>query len=735
MIGALVWRLLLGAVFSVLLAALPASAQEVDPLPKAEELQALPADGGTRYNRLVFEQSPYLLQHATNPVDWYPWGEEAFGKAEAEDKPIFLSIGYSTCHWCHVMERESFEDDEVAALLNEHFICIKVDREERPDIDQVYMTASIATRKSGGWPQTVLMAHDKLPFYLASYIPKESRGGRIGLLELLGQVAGLWETDRAFLRDTASENFVKLVELNDTQPGEGLTEALFEKAYLEMSGRFDPAMGGFAVSPKFPPTHHLVFLLHYWRRSQDRHALEMVTTTLDNMRRGGIFDHLGHGFHRYATDSKWNVPHFEKTLYDQAMLALAYATAYQATGKETYAATTREVLDFVLRDMTSPAGAFYSAYDADSEGEEGKYYVWTVEEVRSVLGDEEARLFIDAYGLEEDGNYLDQATHKKTGGNVLHLTENFRFVAGGEIARRLARSRSELLAVRARRIPPTMDDTILLDWNGLTIAALAEAGRVLDDDTYRSAARKAADFLLANMRSTGGGLNHRYRNGASGLPAHLEDYAFFVWGLIELYESTFETRYLREALALNELALERFWDGENGGFLMTAHDAERLPIRPKEAHDRARPSGNSVAALNLLRLARLTGRTELEERADALFRAFSRQVRQVPSAFTQMLIALELAVGPAFEVVISGDPEAGDTKTMLRALNRAFIPNKAVLLRPIGESPMVTELAPFTGPQRALEGKATAYVCENFVCKRPTTKIAEMLALLGARAS
>jgi uncharacterized protein YyaL (SSP411 family) len=687
-------------------------------------------------NRLKDEKSPYLLQHADNPVNWYPWGEEAFEAARAADKPIFLSIGYSTCHWCHVMEHESFEDAEVAALMNDAFVCVKVDREERPDIDNVYMTVCQMMTGSGGWPLTIMITPDKAPFFAATYIPKTSRFGRVGMLELIPRVKELWTARRSEVNDATRRIVGALEQISADTPGEDLEGPVLDKAYRQLAERFDVTYGGFGHEPKFPTPHNLLFLLRYWRRTGDEKALEMVEHTLQMIRRGGIYDHLGLGFHRYSTDERWLLPHFEKMLYDQALLVMAYTEAYQATGKATYAQTAREILSYVLRDMTSPEGGFYSAEDADSEGEEGKFYVWAEEEIRQVLGDD-ADLVIQVYGVEQAGNFTEEATGRKPGTNVLHMKQALEDVAGRlgmpppELEDRLTRARHRLFTHREQRIHPLKDDKLLTDWNGLMIAAMSKAAQALGRPEYTAAARRAADFMLARMRRSDGRLLHRYRDGDAGIPANLSDYAFLTWGLIELYEACFEVRYLEAALDLNRLMLDNFRDEAGGGFYLTPDDGEDLPVRRKEAYDGAIPSGNSVAMLNLLRLGRMTGDSELERHAADLGRAFSGGVSEMPLGHTQMLVAADFAMGPSYEVVIAGDPAAADTREMLKNLRKAFLPNKVVLLRPDEPEPAIAGVAEFTKGQRSIDGKATAYVCLNFNCELPTTDASRMLELLS----
>ncbi len=693
-----------------------------------------------RQNRLAHEKSPYLLQHKDNPVDWYPWGEEAFERARAEDKPIFLSIGYSTCHWCHVMEHESFEDEEVAALMNDSFVSIKVDREERPDIDNLYMSFCQMMGGSCGWPLNVVMTPDKQPFFVATYIPKQSRYGRLGMMDLVPRLTKLWRERRGDVEASAREITEALrrspAAASDSSAAT-LDAGTLREAFLQFSRRFDAEHGGFGTAPKFPSPHNLLFLLRYAHRTDEAAARAMVARTLDRMRLGGVFDHVGFGFHRYATDAEWKLPHFEKMLYDQAMLAMAYTEAYQATGKATYAGTAREIFTYVLRDMTAPEGGFFSAEDADSEGREGKFYLWTVDEVREVLGPEEAAFVIGTFNMTPEGNFEDEATRQKTGENILYLKKPLEEIAAerGEAAEtvraRWETARQKLFAHREQRVHPGKDDKVLTDWNGLMIAALAKAARALDAPEYAEAARRAAAFIRTTMRTDEGRLRHRWREGEAALQANLDDYAFMVWGLIELYETTFDTAYLEEALALNDVILTHFRDEKEGAFFFTPDDGEALLARQKELYDGAIPSGNSVAMYNLLRLSRLTGNTDFEAEAARVSAYAGRLIRRMPSGFAAFLIGLDFAVGPTFEVVVVGRPGAADTEAMLSALRSRYLPNKVLIFRPEGDAPAVTRLAPYTATQHTLDGKATAYVCRNFVCNRPTTSVEEMLEFLG----
>jgi uncharacterized protein YyaL (SSP411 family) len=675
-------------------------------------------------NRLIHAQSPYLLQHAYNPVDWYEWGDEAFETARREHKPIFLSIGYSTCHWCHVMAHESFEDEEVARLLNENFICIKVDREERPDIDHLYMTVCQMITGSGGWPLTIMMTPEKEPFFAGTYFPRESRPGRIGMLELIPRIADLWNSEQKSIATSTQSIMEALQRSQDLPAGQDLTSQSSLAAMEAARIRFDPVYGGFSQKPKFPTPHQLLFLLRYWYRTGESSALDMVEKTLASMRLGGIYDHVGFGFHRYSTDEHWLLPHFEKMLYDQALLTLAYTEAYQATRRREYANTAREIIAYVLRDLTAPEGAFYSAEDADSEGEEGKFYVWTAAEIKALLPDDDARWVASKFNLRPEGNFLEEATGQATGDNVLHLSAPL----APEEYRQWDRIRDQLLSQRENRVRPQLDDKILTDWNGLMVAALARAGQVLEMPEFIAHAENAARFLLGTMQDEHQRLLHRYRDGQAGIRAHLDDYAFLIWGLLDLYETTFNIEYLTAAIQLNRTMIDLFWDEQDGGFFLTAHDAEQLLVRSKEIYDGAIPSGNSVAALNLLRLGRMTSDPDLEQRVAVLGRTFAGFVNQSPLAFTQLLCAVEFATGPAFEVVIAGQPGARDASAMLSALQTAYHPHKVILFHPDGETEELARLAPFVKHQTSLDGKATAYICRNYACQAPTTDPAAMLA-------
>jgi len=677
-------------------------------------------------NHLAGEKSPYLLQHAMNPVDWYPWGPEAFEKALAEDKPVFLSIGYSTCHWCHVMERESFEDHEVAALLNEAFVCIKVDREERPDIDAVYMEAARMMSGGGGWPLTIVMTPDKRPFFAATYLPKTSRFGRPGMMELVPRIAELWSSRRDELVDTAGRVTSAMRSQAAPSRGAELGTDVMDEAYGQLRSAFDSEHGGFGTAPKFPTPHQLLFLLRYWNRTGETEALAMVESTLRAMRRGGVYDHVGFGFHRYSTDAEWLLLHFEKMLYDQAMLTMAYTEAHLATGDVDYERTARELIEYVLRDMTDERGAFHSAEDADSEGVEGKFYVWDSSEVRDVLGEEDAGFAADVFGLTGAGNVRDEASGRQTGANVLHLPAAPANLAArmdvseDELLERIESVRAKLFDSRAERVRPHLDDKVLTDWNGLMIAALARAAQAFDEPAYAEAARRCAEFLLDAMRDDGR-LLHRYRDGEAAIKATDDDYAFLAMGLFDLYEATHEPRYLSESARLTSEMLSLFWDELDGGFFFTPDDGELLLTRRKEIYDGAVPSANSVALLNLLRLGSAAARPELTERADALGRAFAGTITRYPSGHTMFLSALDYGIGPSIELVIVGEEDGEDTRALLKAARGRFLPNKVVLLRPPGEASDILALVPWIEHHVQVDGRATAYVCRDHECRLPVT--------------
>jgi len=713
-------------------------------IPSADELANLPRDGGEGWNRLVFEQSPYLLQHAANPVDWWPWGDAAFEEARRRDVPVFLSIGYSTCHWCHVMERESFEDGEVATLMNEAFVCIKVDREERPDVDQVYMTVTQALTQQGGWPMTVILTPDRRPFFAGTYFPKRGAWGRTGMMELVPAVAEAWRERREELLDSAEQIVAAIQPLSLGTPGARPGEGALRKALAFFADHFDAQHGGFEGGrTKFPTPHNLALLLRIHRRTQEPQAMWMVEKTLGEMRLGGIFDHVGFGFHRYSTDRRWLLPHFEKMLYDQAMLLIAYAEAFQATGKAEYRRTAEEIAEYVRRDLSSPQGAFLCAEDADSEGVEGKFYVWSVDEALEVLGEEDGKLYAKVYNFERDGNFMEEATGHATGENIPHLRRRLADQIeqlGLDVEATLPRveaARLKLFAHREKRVRPYRDDKVLTDWNGLMIAAFAKAAKAFGDARFSDAAAKAAEFVFANLATTSPDgaprLMKRWRNGVAGLDAHLEDYAFMAWGLLELYEATFDARHLARAVALADGMVARFGDAERGGFFSTAVDAEALIVRAKDAYDGAIPSGNSAAAWVLARLARATGRPEYELAAWRTIEAFGAALAAAPHAHCQMMAAVDFLLGPSVEIVVAGSLDDPATKAMIAAARAAWAPTAVLLHRPAVDDAPILRLAPAIAGQRAIGGKATGYVCRNFACELPVHDAETLRERLGAR--
>ena len=677
-------------------------------------------------NRLINEKSPYLLQHAYNPVDWYPWSQEAFDRAKAENKPIFLSIGYSTCHWCHVMEKDCFEDSEVAKLLNDAFVCIKVDREERPDLDAAYMAVCQAMGRNCGWPLNILMTPKMNPFFAApSYIPKDSNRGMTGMIDFVPQVTEIWRLRRAELEIVGADIKSRIEAMEKRTPENELGKEVLVEAYESLAHDFDDENGGFGRAPKFPRPHSLLFLLRYWKRSGDKNALDMVEKTLVKMRQGGIFDQLGFGFHRYSTDASWLVPHFEKMLYDQALLALAYTEAFQATGANRYGFAAKEILEYVLRVLASPQGGFFSAQDADSEGEEGKFYVWTMEEVLNALQPADSALAVHIYGLKAEGNFPgDLGT--RNGKNILHFDEPLQDLAPykgltlEELIARVHGIRESLFETRKKRVPPAKDDKVLTDWNGLMVAALAKTGKVLEEPKYVELAKRAADFISEQMR-TDDVLYHRFAKGERAVEGFLDDYAFFVFGLIELYEATFEDKYLQEANALTKVMVTKFGDDKNGGFYQTQKNGGASMPRMKQVYDGAVPSGNSMALHNLLRLSRLTIDQTYEELAVNLTKAFSNEVQGAPEAYTWLLAGVDFAVGPSQSVLLVGDIKEKDTQEMIAALKKQYLPNVVVSVRE---------------PQKAglgyekIEGKATAYMCRDQMCLPPTNSREKMLELL-----
>ncbi|MGA2681319.1 MAG: thioredoxin domain-containing protein [Candidatus Bathyarchaeia archaeon] len=679
-------------------------------------------------NRLINEKSPYLLQHAYNPVDWYPWNQEALDKSKAEDKPIFLSIGYSTCHWCHVMEMECFNDKQVAELLNQAFVCIKVDREERPDIDASYMAVCQAMGRNCGWPLNIIMTPKLNPFYAQSYIPKHSRPGIIGMLDLIPQVMQIWKTQRSQMEMVGADIKSRIEAVEKRTPQNQLAPEVLQDGFDRLKLDYDKENGGFGSAPKFPTPHKLLYLLRRYAHTGDKSALSIAENTLRQMRLGGIFDQIGFGFHRYSTDASWLVPHYEKTLYDQGLLTLAYVEAYQATGAPKFKITGKETLEYILRELSAGGeGGFFSAQDADSEGEEGKFYLWTVDEVLDVLAPADSELAVHLYGLRPEGNYLDETGHAN-GKNIFHIAERLEDLASykgltvDQLIMQMGKIQNTLFEARQRRVAPAVDDKVLADWNGLMIAALAKAGSVFDNTAYLTAASKTADFLLNYMRK-GEVLYHRYAKGEVAIEGFLDDYAYAVFGLIQLYEAAFNYVYLQAAIDLTKSMVSKFWDKQNGGFYQTQSTPAGMP-KIKQLYDGATPSGNSVAFHNLLWLSRLTNEPTYEQMATQMTKTFAEEVEGAPDVYTFFLSALDFQLGPSYMVTVIGDLNAKDTQEMLKTLRHNYLPTAVIALT----TPDKAGLA-----YQQIEGKATAYVCRDQTCLPPTENLSTMLEQLGIK--
>ena len=697
-------------------------------------------NGSAGPNRLIHENSPYLLQHAYNPVAWYPWGDEAFSEASKRDCPVFLSIGYSTCHWCHVMAHESFEDPLVASLLNDAFVCVKVDREERPDIDELYMAVALVLTGSGGWPLTVIMTPEKKPFFAATYIPKEDRFGMQGLTTIIPGIRRMWRDRRDELvmaADQITGSVSHGISPAPADPTIRIDSQLLDAGYEALRSRYDPANGGFGVAPKFPSPHTMSFLLRYAKRAKNQDALTMVRRTLDAMAMGGIYDHLGSGFHRYSTDARWIVPHFEKMLYDQALLVTSYTEAYQVTGHQHYREIVWDCLSYLTREMAAPEGAFFSAEDADSEGSEGTYYLWSARQLDDVLG-EDAPLFAQAYNVSEKGNFREHGGNSPSGQNVLYRSSSFESLAasaglaGTAYRERLTAMRMALLRARETRTRPSKDDKILTDWNGLAISAFSLAAMAFSNESYLRTARGTADFLLGTMKSGNGELMHRFRNGVAGVSGLGSDYAYLIAGLLDLFEASQEPRYLEAALDIQAWYTDHFEDGKGGGFFTSGDTATDLIVRKKDIYDGALPSVNSVSFRNLVRLGLFTADPHYHEQAWHLARCFGRTVEQSPEGYTGFLSALDIALGPSFEIVIAGRTDDAEARAMRSAVGRHFIPSKVMIFRPADViAPPVDTLTGFTATFSPVDDRAAAWVCTSHACGMPVHDIPSLLAGLG----
>lgn len=676
-------------------------------------------------NRLAHETSPYLRQHAHNPVDWYPWGDEAITKAKELDRPIFLSIGYSACHWCHVMEKESFEDPEIGRILNDNFISIKVDREERPDLDQIYMAAVQILTRQGGWPMSMFLTPDLQPFYGGTYFPPDFRYHRPSFRQVLQAIIDAWVNRRDQVFEQA-QDLTKQVQLLGElrQDDADSNEELFGNVIPTLSRAFDPHYGGFGMAPKFPHAMDLMLLLRCWKRFQNEEALQMVRKTLNAMAMGGIYDHLGGGFHRYSTDQKWLVPHFEKMLYDNALLTVAYLEGFQATHDPFYREVVEETLDYVEREMLSDEGGFFSTQDADSEGVEGKFFVWSRDEIENILGDESAQAFCHVYNVSTTGNW--------EGHNILHRTASWKDSAQQNnttievLLQQIADQKKMLFDVRRQRIWPGRDEKVLTSWNGLMIDAFAKAAQVLANPKYDKIASKAAEFIWTTMRSGDGRLFRTYSAGSQAkFNAYLEDYAFYLSSLISLYETNFHTVWLERAISLTEVMIEQFWDDENNGFFYTGKDHETLIARGKDPHDSSIPSGNSVAVCCLLRLHKLTGDANYLVKATQTLKLFSGIMKSSPSAAAQMLIALDFHLGTTQEFAIVGDPQSDNVGEALRIIHHSYLPNKIVACGPSDKTSPVALLH-----DRPQTGDPTVYICENFACQAPMNDLEELRSKL-----
>ncbi len=697
-------------------------------------------------NRLIHEKSPYLLQHAHNPVDWYPWGEEAFQKARRENKPIFLSVGYSTCHWCHVMERESFSNAEIAKILNRHFVSIKVDREERPDVDQVYMAFVQATTGSGGWPMSVFLTPELKPFFGGTYFPPEGSLGRAGFRQILQRLAEQWEENRDQIVASSARVTDALRNLGDSRSkalGERRTQFL-KRAFQSYRGAFDSVHGGFGEAPKFPRPSSLQFLLRYWKQEGDDGALEMVVKTLEGMAAGGVRDHLGGGFHRYSTDKQWFLPHFEKMLYDQAQLAVAYLDAHRITSKPEFAAVAREILDYLLEHMAHPQGGFYSAEDADSlpgahaeERKEGAFYVWSAQQIDEIVG-EDAVLLSRYYGVQREGNVGRDPFGEFRGLNVLFRALSLEAAAESlqrdpaAAEKRLESARQKLLEIRDRRPRPLKDDKILTAWNGLAISAFARAYQVLGDEDYLAPALETARFLRAELYDADRKrLLRRYRLGSAEIDAFAEDYVYLVQGLLDLYESSLEAEWLLWAIELTETANRLFLDRERGGFFNTDGSDASILLRLKEDFDGALPTATSVGALNLLRLGQMANREDWRELGEQCFESFHERLTRAPQALPFLLSALAFSRGKPLQILIAGERSSPETRAILEEVHRRYLPQKIVVLADRGAAQRkLSSSLEVLDDLRRIDGKSTAYVCQDYVCRLPTNDPKRLAKLL-----
>ena len=672
-------------------------------------------------NRLVSETSPYLLQHADNPVDWLPWGEEAFDMAKSENKPIFLSVGYSACHWCHVMAHESFEDKETAAIMNQHYVNVKVDREERPDVDEIYMNAVQVMTGAGGWPMSVFLTPDGVPFYGGTYFPPQSRQGLPGFKQVLESVARHYKEKSDNVADVAGRLFERLETMTQMDRSEGdLHVEDFDAAFQKMRSNFDFRFGGFGTQPKFPNTMNLEVCLRTYLRRGDDEALEMVTSTLEKMGRGGIYDQLGGGFHRYSVDHRWLVPHFEKMLYDNALFAQLYTRVFQVTQTPFFAQIANETLAYIQREMTAPNGGFYSTQDADSEGVEGKFFVWTMQEVMDLLGEEDGALFCAQFDITPQGNFEGKCILNIPPDQAEDLSASPK-----RLADVVGRGRQLLFEAREKRIKPGRDEKIQVNWNGMMISAFAQAYRAFGKQAYLQSGKSAARFILENMRTETGLLLHTYKDGRARFNAYLDDYACFILGLVDLYEASFDRTFLVAAQDLMTIMVDQFWDDEGGGFFYTGNDHEKLIVRSKNPFDNATPSGNSVGAVALMRLGALLEQRQWSEMAEQILYLFGKHIKDIPTGFGNMVCALDLFLRQPTEVAVLGDPEKEDTAALLNVVNNNWRPEVVLC----GCTDRDDDI-PLLKDRTLKNGRATAYVCRNFVCSEPVTDAGALEKLL-----
>ncbi len=685
-------------------------------------------------NHLIKEKSQYLLQHAYNPVSWYPWCEEAFEKAKLEDKPIFLSIGYSTCHWCHVMEKESFEDIEVAKLMNDTFISIKVDREERPDIDGVYMKACQMITGSGGWPLTVIMTPDKKPFFLGTYFPKRQRYNRIGMIELIPKIKEFWYNKREEILQSAEEITKSLNQISNSKSERKIGQTDIEKAYNQFHKRFDQTYGGFGEAPKFPSPHNLIFLLRYSQQSKSDDALNMVEKTLIEMRLGGIYDHIGFGFYRYSTDRFWLLPHFEKMLYDQAMLLMAYSEAFQLTRNILFKQTSKEIIDYVLRVLTDNEGGFYCAEDADSEGEEGKFYLWIKKELEELLPKDFAETFINIFNIESGGNYHDESKGIRTGKNILHLKKTLEVISdelkcdSEYLIKRIEECRKILFHQREKRIHPLRDEKILTDWNSLMISALIKAYSAFNEFEYLNQAIRTREFIIKNLMKDNS-LYHRFKDGEVKVEGNLDDYSFFIQANLDLFEATGNPEYLITSISLNDELTKFFWDDLNGGYYFTSSLSEKLISRQKEIYDGAIPSGNSVQLSNLIRLYKITSKQEYTDLIEKQIDSFSSEIQRYPSAYSFFLSALfkYYNFAQSYEIIITG--RENEVFNSRNNILKEYIPNKTIISLTEKNQKELIEIIPHLTNYKVDE-ELKIFVCSNFICKNPVNSVEEALEVL-----